>query len=418
MRIAIIGGGCSGLLVAFHLLRDGDQHSVSIIEPRAELGQGLAYSTTFDDHLLNVSAEKMSALPSAPSHFVDWLRARGFPCAPQGVFAPRRLFGEYLGSLIPDQLGHVRAEVVDIHMLETGASLTLSNSTVLDADKIVLALGNPVPSRSPWIGDALRLRTPHERILLIGAGQTAVDATIALRNQSDRCHITMLSRSGNLPQVHPVVPATFPTPPIAKFERITSIVRELRAQVRSAHESGIGWQAVIDSLRPISNAVWNRLPLAERRRFHRHLKTYWETHRSRMPPSVHERVERYRAEGTLEVIAGRLIEGDAVVRIALRNGGERQIKIDRILNCTGIHEHYHVNPRPLIAALMKQGLATSNDMGIGFRTDECGALEGPARDVLYTLGPPRRGGLFETIAVPEIRVQAETLAQHILSSPD
>ncbi len=273
MRIAIVGGGCSGLLVAFHLLRGGNQHSVSIIEPRAELGRGLAYSTTFDDHLLNVSAEKMSALPSVPSHFVDWLRARGFPCAGQGVFAPRRLFGEYLGSLVPDNLRHVRAEVIDIHVDGIGGRLVLSDGSVLDADKIVLALGNPVSDTSPWTRDSLRLRNPDERILLIGAGQTAVDAAIALRNQSDRCHITMLSRSGNLPQVHPVVPATFPTPPIAQCQRITSIVRELRAQVRSANERGIGWQSVIDSLRPISNAVWNQLPIAERRRFHRHLKT-------------------------------------------------------------------------------------------------------------------------------------------------
>ena len=44
-----------------------------------------------------------------------------------------------------------------------------------------------------------------------------------------------------------------------------------------------------------------------------------------------------------------------------------------------------------------------------------GALTGPAEDLLYTLGPPRRGDLFETIAVPEIRVQAANLASHLLS---
>jgi uncharacterized NAD(P)/FAD-binding protein YdhS len=275
--------------------------------------------------------------------------------------------------------------------------------------------------RSPWTGDALRLRAPDERILVVGAGQTAVDSAIALQSQSNRCRITMVSRSGNLPQVHPTSTATVSTPPIAGCQSITGIVRELRAQVRSERERGVGWQAVIDALRPISNAVWHRLPLAERRRFHRHLKTYWETHRSRMPPSVHERLERYRADGSLEVIAGRLTEGvqrdgEVVMRVALRNGGERRIGIDRAINCTGIHEYYHVRPRPLIAALMEQGLAAANDLGIGFRTDEHGALAGRARHLLYTIGPPRRGGLFETIAVPEIRVQAEALAAHLLSS--
>ena len=38
MRIVIVGGGCSGLLVAFQLLRKGFQHPLTIVEPRAELG--------------------------------------------------------------------------------------------------------------------------------------------------------------------------------------------------------------------------------------------------------------------------------------------------------------------------------------------------------------------------------------------
>ncbi len=420
MRIAIVGGGCSGLLVAFHLLRSNQKPSVTIIEPRPNLGRGLAYSTAFDDHLLNVSAGKMSALPSEPAHFINWLRARGYPCDSKSIFAPRRLYGEYLGNLLDhiDQPYHLQAEVAAIHPTEKGARLLLSDGIELDADKIVLALGNPIAQPSPWTNDALSLRAPNERILLIGAGQTAVDAAIALASQSNECHITMLSRSGNLPQVHPTDPVTFPTPPIAGCETISQIVRVLRAQVRHASEAGIGWHAVIDALRPISNAVWHKLPIAERQRFHRHLKTYWETHRSRMPPAIHERVQKLRASGNLEVIAGRLLEcvPGFPVRVAVRKGGERQIKIDRTINCTGIHEYYNVSPRPLIAQLMKEGLAEPNDLGIGFRTDENGALISPAQNILYTIGPPRRGGLFETIAVPEIRVQAEALAHHLLTN--
>jgi uncharacterized NAD(P)/FAD-binding protein YdhS len=34
--------------------------------------------------------------------------------------------------------------------------------------------------------------------------------------------------------------------------------------------------------------------------------------------------------------------------------------------------------------------------------------------LLFTLGPPRRGELFETTAVPEIRVQAELLALRLI----
>jgi hydroxyacylglutathione hydrolase len=55
--------------VAAQLFRHGFQGTVTIVEPRAALGRGLAYSTSFDEHLLNVPAGKMSALPAEPSHF-------------------------------------------------------------------------------------------------------------------------------------------------------------------------------------------------------------------------------------------------------------------------------------------------------------------------------------------------------------
>jgi uncharacterized NAD(P)/FAD-binding protein YdhS len=42
--IAIVGGGCSGLLVAVQLFRNGFRGCVTIIEPRDRLGSGLAYS--------------------------------------------------------------------------------------------------------------------------------------------------------------------------------------------------------------------------------------------------------------------------------------------------------------------------------------------------------------------------------------
>src|SRR5436309_1707066 len=92
--ISIIGGGCSGLLTAVQLLRHGFDGPVTIVEPRAELGRGLAYSTRFDEHLLNVPAGKMSAFPDEPEHFLNWLNARDWPGAAPGLFAPRRVYGE------------------------------------------------------------------------------------------------------------------------------------------------------------------------------------------------------------------------------------------------------------------------------------------------------------------------------------
>ena len=439
MRIAIVGGGCSGLLVAVNLLRNGFRDRLVVVEPRAELGHGLAYSTTFDEHLLNVCAGKMSALPSEPSHFVDWLRARNWPGASPDTFAPRRIYGEYLSSLLKDELAadarnfhHVASEVASIHVDGDTARLMLGNCAVVGAEKVVLALGNP-PSGShfgtptpgmedrwhpsPWLGGALQLRAPGECILLIGAGQTAIDAALALQSQPGGCRLYMLSRSGRLPQVH--APHAEPEPPPVRRCSLRCIFHQLRERARAGEEAGIGWQSTIDALRPISNQLWQDLSLADRRRFMRHLKTLWETHRSRTAPAVRQLLDCYRAQGRVEIIAGRLrgsrVHAGAIeARIALRNGAQRFIQIDRVINCTGIHEYYHQRPRPLIAQLLREGLASANDLGIGFRTGDDGALTGPASHLLFTLGPPRRGQLFETIAVPEIRVQAEELAKRLL----
>ncbi len=449
MRVAIVGGGCSGSLVAFHLLRQGFRDALTLIEPRAELGRGLAYSTPFDGHLLNVGAGQMSALPDAPSHFLDWLRAQGFPGASPCLFAPRRLYGDYLSGLVRQQLDansryvrHHRAEVASIEPVGGAGRLTLTNGATIDADKIVLALGNPPTSTdcyappaglegrwhaSPWLDGALDAalhdtqagREAGERVLLIGAGQTAIDAALALLSQAPGCTIYMVSRSGHLPQAHSLASSTAPPIAIRPGMSVRGMLRSLRAQIAGLRQAGKCWQGSIDALRPISNDVWHGLPASERRRFHRRLKTLWDIHRSRLAPSVAERLNRYRAEGSVEVIAGRMresrIAGDAIeVRVAVRNGGMRTLAVDRTINRAGIHERYREKPRPLIQRLLNRGLAFANDVGLGFQADANGALSGPARRLLFTLGPPRRGDLFETIAVPEIRVQAKALASHLL----
>lgn len=66
-RIAIVGGGPGGALMAAHLLRGRPRNlAVTIIETRAELGRGLAYATDNPSHLLNVRAANMSAFADDP----------------------------------------------------------------------------------------------------------------------------------------------------------------------------------------------------------------------------------------------------------------------------------------------------------------------------------------------------------------
>jgi uncharacterized NAD(P)/FAD-binding protein YdhS len=448
--VAIVGGGCSGLLVAVQLFRNGFRDRVTIIEPRERLGAGLAYSTSFDQHLLNVPAGKMSALAQQPAHFLEWLRARHSPDASADSFAPRKMYGEYLEDLLQETIrtvpgshfSHIRAEAISGGAHANGARLALSDGTTVYAERVVLALGNPASCPapglsmhgledrwhlSPWFGDALRVRFPGERVLLLGTGLTAVDAFLALQSQETACEAYMLSRRGILPQVHDLrVPIQAP-PALRNRGNLLPVFREVRAHIEVARQADLSWRAIIDALRSISNDIWRELPVTDKLKFLRHLKTYWEPHRHRMAPEIRAWLDEYGAAGALRVIAGRLQEVSSrgrttQVRILLKQGGERILEVDRIISCTGLQESYTDSPRPLIHSLVENGSARANDVGIGFHTDGHGALlnanmldgkKSPS-PVFFTLGPPRRGELFETTAVPEIRAHAEALAHYLM----
>ena len=88
--IAIVGGGASGALMTAHLLTcAGEAVRVTLIEPREQIGRGLAYATENVSHRLNVRASNMSAFPDEPDHFCNWLRANGQRGEDRFCFVPR-----------------------------------------------------------------------------------------------------------------------------------------------------------------------------------------------------------------------------------------------------------------------------------------------------------------------------------------
>ena len=86
----IIGGGASGVLLAYQLLRLGRRaFRVTLIEQRPDVGRGLAYHTGNPDHLLNVRAANMSAVSEDPDHFWRWLSGNDIcQCVDRYCFVP------------------------------------------------------------------------------------------------------------------------------------------------------------------------------------------------------------------------------------------------------------------------------------------------------------------------------------------
>src|SRR6188508_1701811 len=96
-HVVIVGGGASGTLTATQLLRRGGPRLVvTVVEPLAALGLGVAFGTPDPWHRLNVPAVTMSGLIDDPDHFARWAGV------PKDWFPDRATYGRYLGTLLAE----------------------------------------------------------------------------------------------------------------------------------------------------------------------------------------------------------------------------------------------------------------------------------------------------------------------------
>jgi uncharacterized NAD(P)/FAD-binding protein YdhS/glyoxylase-like metal-dependent hydrolase (beta-lactamase superfamily II) len=455
--IAIIGAGYSGSLIATHLLKKARRPLIiKLIERNHEIGRGVAYSTQDIEHLLNVSVGNMSAFPDDPGHLLRWLNynyTELSPFLPNNLnvssFIPRQIFGLYIQSILEEaeattashvRLERIHDEVVGVEPNSTMAKVYLASTKEFLADRVVLAIGNTLTTpvvtstanhltgyfRNAWEGDALTDLDSDGSVLLIGTGLTMVDMLVSLKGSNHRGKIYAVSRRGLLPLSHQ------PTQPYPSFltsdnapTTVQELVQRFRQEVQAAQAQGYDWRAVVDSIRPITQQLWSQLSRTEQARFLRHVTPYWDVHRHRIAPEIGAIVQALLQSGQLTVMAGRIQAYqplDYGVNVTLKDR-KRQIQqvltVDRMINCTGIQIDYRHCDHPLIAHLREQGLIRPNTLGLGLDSTPEGILydaQGQASPYLYTIGTPRKGDLWETIAVPEIRVQAQHLATTILQS--
>lgn len=445
--LAVVGGGFSGTLVAVHLLRlASGPLTVRLIERAPRVGPGLAYGPADDTHLLNVPAARMSALPDEPLHFLRWLAARAGEPVPEDAFVPRRVYGDYLADLLAEAAAQARpglalevvhGEVVAAEPADGHVRLRLADGRVFVARRAVLALGNFAPglpdvpglsaldadrfARDPWAPGALDGLAPDTPLLAVGTGLTLVDLALSLAARGHTGPLHAVSRHGLLPQPH-LPGLSDPSVFSPMTSKASALVGEVR---RRAQDAGPGWRGVVDGLRTNQQALWQALPEAERRRFLRHGRAYWEVHRHRMAPEAAEAIAAMRASGRLVIHAGRLIEaaadGDGVRLTVRPRGGHTAIDLygRRLFNCTGPQTDPRRVDSALLASLLAQGLARPDPLGLGLDTLFNGALlnaAGMPSRTLFTLGPLRKGALWETTAVPEIRRQAAMLARELLGA--
>jgi uncharacterized NAD(P)/FAD-binding protein YdhS len=427
--VAIVGGGFSGTMTAAGLARRGIR-SV-LIDGSGRAGKGVAYSTAEPAHLLNVRAEGMSAWAHDPDHFARRFESEG---GDKRGFAQRRLFGRYLGEILDEAVAGGKVEVS--HASATRATrsdgvwrIALGDGETLEADALVLAIGNQEPEglaafsgagdrflTNPWGTQAQAavkaLADSGEHALLVGTGLTMVDLVLSLDAAGHQGRIVALSRRGQIPRSH----ADFEPAPVEQDEVPHGDLRGLWRWLRR-RGAEVGWRAAVDSLRPYSHPLWQGFDAEQRRRFLRHVRPWWDVHRHRIAPEVARTVARMVGEGRLEVVAGRIVsarDADGGLEVEYRKRGSRTPRSEGFayaFNCTGPLHSIARTRNPLLRSLLDAGQARPDDLGIGLEVDNRSHVAGGEH--LWALGPLTKGRYWEIIAVPDIRGQAAAVAEDI-----
>jgi uncharacterized NAD(P)/FAD-binding protein YdhS len=445
--VAIIGGGLSGAATALHLagrIRPG-QARIVVIEPRPELGQGLAYGTSDPAHRINVPARKMTLKTAEPLDFQHWLEAQPDASGPAGdLFPPRALFGRYAADRLAPVLadGRVEHHRATVRGVTTGPGnrlvLTPSSGGRIVADWLVLATGHPparvIPQVAPLVATpalvadpfapgALAEIDPAARVLVIGSGLTAADVVATLARRGHAGPIHLLSRHGrrSMPHgpAHPESPAEFVADPPATA---LGLLRRIRAALAVDVARGLTWQALFDRLRAQAPAIWTALPPAERARLLRHLRPLWDVHRFRIAPETAATLDGLAATGRLNWHTGRIrrvVPGPDGVAVILRlPGGEDEtgLPVDRVVLATGPAQELAIAGNPALAALYRLGRIAPDPLGLGLWSAPDGHArrpDGSADPAIRIAGPIARGAVGELMGVPEVTAWAERLTEAI-----
>lgn len=249
-RIAILGGGPSGLFVFKKLLESGRKDlDIHIFETKKQLGAGMPYSVDGAnmEHITNVSDNEIPKIVTSIEEWIETIPAETLlqykiekEKFNEYKVLPRLLFGQYLAAqfaLLLDNARkkgmqvtlHLSIRVIDISEMRGTTRITTAESTEHVFDHVVVCTGHNWPVRhegnvpgffdSPYPPAKLAITANHP-VAIKGSSLTAIDAirTLARHNgtfeknkngkltfktfaESPAFRMVMHSRSGMLPAV-------------------------------------------------------------------------------------------------------------------------------------------------------------------------------------------------------------------------
>lgn len=437
--VAVIGAGASGALVAVQFARHARQDArLALIGAGERPARGVAYATRFRSNLLNVRAGNMSAFADAPQDFICWLN-RHYPEMDGMTFAPRQVYGDYLAGVLAEALQSglvlpVDSEAIGLERALDAQSwnITLQDGGIVQARSVVLAVGNVLAPadpldmseieqfyrRNPWDADIITGLDSDAPVLLVGTGLTMADVVLSLRESGHTGVIHAVSRHGRLSQRHSIFqPRPLESLP-AEFASPVRALRWIRQEVKKAQHVGDDWRAVVDGLRPHTAVIWQGWSNAQRASFLRHGRNLWDVHRHRMAPEIGNQLDQLVLQDVLKIHAARLIRAQSdglLANVTVQSAHSNQVltlQVARVINCTGPGRDFSRVNHPLIRQMRQAGWLHPDPLRLGILTGANGGLtgvDGRAIPGLYTLGPLRIPALWESVAMPEIRMQAKEL---------
>ncbi len=449
-EIAIIGAGLSGTLLSMNLLKQNTDEPVSVkwIDRNSGDDMGPAYSTK-EMYLLNVPVELMGAFSIDPEHFLNWARTK-LQNVQKGDYLPRKLYKEYIQEMWRESLKfknknihleRIRDEVTDIRNHSSRIKVVLRRTPDFMTDKIVLALGNSLPKnppvtnrnvfrdnhyiQNPWHPELLDKIAKDDIVLFIGTGQTMVDLATGLYKRNHKGKIFSISRRGVLPMAQKKVnpyPSFYNE--IKDYTEILPVFHTVRKHIKLASEAGMDPRAVIDSMRSRTSDIWMKFPPEEKKRFLRHVFRYWEIIRSRIPPASEKIINELTEKKQLEILTGRITDmfsnGKSLqIEYIGRNTKRKQVvQADIVINCIGPTTDFEKIETGLIKNLIDSKMICCDPAHLGINALPEGNIitaGNQSSDKIFTLGPTLKGIVWESLATPEIRVQAEQLSRLLVS---
>ena len=476
LRVVVVGGGFSGTMAAIQLARLGSARpvSVTVVNTGYKPACGVAYDTACREHLVTLPAQSISAFPDNLAHFVEWLQTDACaqdeevqaldPDTLPAAFVSRRLYGRYLQDLMHAYVSQTRPNGVTIRYVDgealdvehraapgAGADVVLRDGRRLHADKIVLATGNEAPTALPGFSTAAVARHPgwvanpwrdwstrltgadrHQDVVLLGTGLTAVDIMLTLLRQDWRGSITAVSRHALLPLPHfkadERMEGTHDWPPAGV--ELTELTLDELLSLFSAHAARVkaagGHPArLLGKIGPQVTHIWRQFDLADKQAFVSRYATRFKILRQQIAPSLHAELQQAVAQNKIEVARGSVLAVDTdetQLCVRTQDGADpalaRTLRADMVVNCLGPNVRMADTTSPMLRNLLDKQLIEPDDMNMGIRVDTSlrALVHGQqVSPLILALGPLLRGTFWDSIALPNLRLQALEVAQTILA---